>query len=177
MVNKYFMLCLFLLSGAAYGFNFGDGNVDIPEGFSGPVVQRLGPGANAMAFVFEHSPDAAALLQISSWNPGKPAPEMTREKLEAFSSQYLLQLLGGIERKTEEFKKGSVSFVMISNHPVAKIEWEGLLDGKRVHGTMYCFILNSKIYSFHAQDQVVFNGEYKNIAVKAFESAKFIHNQ
>lgn len=176
-MNKYLIFCLFLLSGLAHGFNFGDGSIDIPDGFNGPFSQSLGPGVNATAFIFEHTPQAATLLQISSWNPGKPMPEMSREQLEALSSKYLLEFLSGIERKREEFKKGVVTFVKVSNHPVAKIEWEGVLNGKSLHGTMYCFILNSKIYSFHTQDQVEFKGRYKDIAVKAFESANFIHNE
>jgi hypothetical protein len=168
-VLKYFCLLLVLFSGAVHAYDFGDGVIAIPEGFEGPISQNMGQ-ANITAYRYPHDTNTGTLLQITAWNPGQQFPQMSREELEAGSKRYLLQFLGGVQRKRDNFKQGDVEFIQISGLPVAKVEWDGAVQGTRVHGVMYCFLYNSTIYSFHTQDFSSFEGKYTKLAVDAFES-------
>ncbi|MCV6623458.1 MAG: hypothetical protein OIF51_17095 [Cellvibrionaceae bacterium] len=170
MIIRNIFFLLLLLSGIAQAYEFEDGSIEIPEGFEGPITQNMGQGVSSTAFSFLHGEAGGTLLQITTWNPGQKFPNMPKEELKDGSAQYLLQFLGGIERKRENFERGKVEFVEVSDHPLAKVNWKGNVMGKSVHGTMYCFIYNSKIYSFHTQDLASFNKKYTNLAVKAFES-------
>jgi hypothetical protein len=170
VVIRHIIFLLLLLSGIAQAYEFEDGSIEIPQGFEGPVTQNMGQGASSTAFSFPHSEAGGTLLQITTWNPGQEFPNMSKEELEAGSAQYLLQFLGGIQRKRENFERGEVEFIEVSGHPLAKVSWKGNAMGESVHGVMYCFIYNSKIYSFHTQDFASFNKKYTNLAVKAFES-------
>ena len=170
MTMRSLLFLLLLLSGIARAYDFEDGSIDIPEGFEGPITQHMGQGVSSTAYSYPHGESGGTLLQITTWNPGQEFPKMSKEELKAGSEQYLLQFLGGIERKRESFERGQVEFIEASGHPLAKISWKGSAMGKSVHGVMYCFIFNSKIYSFHTQDFDSFNKKYTNLAVKAFES-------
>lgn len=170
MVIRNILCLLLLVSGIAQAYEFEDGSIVIPKGFEGPITQNMGQGATSTAFTFPHDEAGGTLLQITTWNPGQKFPNISKEELKAGSEQYLLQFLGGIKRKRENFKRGQVEFVDVSSHSLAKVNWEGKAMGESVHGVMYCFIYNSKIYSFHTQDFASFNKEYTNLAVKAFEA-------
>lgn len=167
---RILLFLVMLISGVATAYEFEDGSIVIPEGFEGPIVQNMGRGTSSAAFSFPHGDFGATLLQITTWNPGQKFPEMSKDELKAGSEQYLLQFLGGIERKREHFERGEVKFIEVSGHPLAKVSWKGKAMGQSVHGVMYCFIFNSKIYSFHTQDFASFNEKYTRLAVNAFES-------
>jgi hypothetical protein len=166
------LFLLILLSGIAKAYDFEDGSIVIPEGFEGPITQNMGQGASSTAFSFPHGDSGGTLLQITTWNPGQKFPNMSKDELKTGSEQYLLQFLGGIERKRENFERGEVKFIEVSGHPLAKVNWKGKAMGENVHGVMYCFIFNSKIYSFHTQDLASFNKKYTSLAVNAFESVQ-----
>ncbi len=97
-------------------------------------------------------------------------PNLSRSELKEGSKHYLLQFLSGIERRRKDFERGEVEFIEVSGHPLAKVEWKGKSRGESLHGVMYCFIYNSKIYGFHTQDFSSYNKKYTNLAITAFES-------
>lgn len=170
MIFRFFYLLFFLVSVQVQAYDFGDGSIKIPEGFEGPVTQNMGQGASATAYTYPHDSNTGTLLQITTWDPGQSFPQMTNEELKSGSVQYLLQFLSGVQRKRDSFKKGEVELIEVSGQPVAKIAWSGSIQGKEVHGIMYCLVYNSKIYSFHTQDFSSFKGKYTKLAVTAFES-------
>lgn len=170
MKSRYLYLLFFLVSVQVQAYEFGDGSIKIPEGFEGPVTQSMRQGASVTAYTYPHDSNTGTLLQITSWNPNQSFPQMTNEELKVGSEKYLLQFLSGIQRKRDSFKKSGVEFIQISGQSVAKIKWSGAIQGKEVHGIMYCLIYNSKIYSFHTQDFSSFKGKYTQLAVGAFES-------
>lgn len=172
MKIRNLLFFLLLISGVIQAYDFEDGEIDIPEGFQGPITQNMGQGASSTAFSFPHDETGGTLLQITTWNPGQTFPEMSVADLKAGSEQYLLQFLGGIKLKRENFKQGQVEFIEVSGQSLAKVSWNGKAQGESVHGVMYCFIYNSKIYTFHTQDFTSLNKKYTNLAVKAFETIK-----
>lgn len=169
MIFRFLCLLLLLTPVQIQAYEFGDGSLEIPEGFEGPVTQNMGQGFSSTVFTYPHDSDTGTLLQISAWNPGQSFPQMTDQDLKIGTEQYLLQFLSGVQRKRESFKKGEVEFIEVSGHPMAKIQWSGTVQGKEVHGVMYCLVYNSKIYSFHTQDFLSFEGKYTDLAVNAFE--------
>jgi len=170
---RYLAGFLLLVSGWVQAFDFGDGVIEIPAGFEGPITQNIRQGASATAFIFPHDKHGNTLLQINTWNPGKKLPGMTQEELKTGSQKCVLKFLSGIERRRDNFQREQVQFIKISGHPVAKVNWRGMVQGKKVHGTMYCLIYNSKLLSFHTQDFSIFKGKYTSKAIHAFESIKF----
>ena len=168
-------LALFFISisTSANEYSFADASIKIPAGFEGPIEQKMGQGTSAIAFRHLHEDgNNATLLQITTWNPGKPFPEMSDDELKKGTAQYLAQFLSGVARKRNNFEQGDIEFITISDVPVAKVEWSGQLGSKKAHGVMYCYVFNSKIVSLHTQDLVEFNGLYLEQAVKAFETIK-----
>jgi len=169
--TRGFLFFLFvLISSTVKAYDFGDGSINIPDGFEGPITQSVGQGASLIGFTFPHGSAGGALLQITIWNPGQKFPEMSINELKAGSEKYLLQFLGGIEKKRNNFKQSQVEFVQISGNPAAKVTWTGLVQGEEAHGVMYCLVFNSTIYSFHTQDLSSYGGRYTKLAVNAFES-------
>lgn len=170
MKLRYLCFLVILISPFVHAYDFEDGIIDIPKGFEGPMSQNIGPGSSSTAYKFPHADGSAALLQITTWNPGTSFPQMSEQELKEGSKNYLLQFLGGIERKRENFERQEVEFIEISGRPAAKVEWNGTIQEKSIHGVMYCLVYNSKIYSFHTQDFSSFNGKYTKMAVNAFEN-------
>jgi len=167
------VIILFSCFSEANEFSFVDASINIPAGFDGPIKKNMGQGASTIAFQNLHKDENnATLLQITTWNPGKPFPEMTDEELKKGAAQYLEQFLSGVARKRSHFEKSEVEFIKISGVPAAKVNWSGEIDSKKAHGVMYCYVFNSKIISLHTQDLVEFGGLYLNQAVESFESIK-----
>lgn len=169
----YIIIIFLSFATHAKEFSFADASINIPEGFEGPIERSMGQGAKTIAFRNLHEDgNNATLLQITTWNPGKPLPKMTDDELKKGSAQYLEQFLSGVARKRNNFEKSEIEYIEISGVPVAKIMWSGEIDSKQAHGVMYCYVFNSKIISLHTQDLIKFNGRFLNQVVKAFESIK-----
>jgi len=160
------------IKGRAQVYNIADISISIPSGFEGPIKDNKDE-ADVTGFTFPHDGGGATLFQITTINPGKSFPEMSEDELKAGAKQYLLQFLEGVKRKRNNFKQDNVNFIKVSGQPIAKVTWTGDARGKSLHGVMYSFIYNSKIYSFHTQDFTTYNKKYTKLAVKSFESITF----
>lgn len=170
---RIFILGLFLcfINLHANALEFLGGEIEIPYGFEGPVTKNMGGGSSVIAFTKPHKGDGTGtLLQITVWDPGQSFPPMSDDELKKGSSKYLLQFLSGIERARSSFTSSDIKFVSISGIPVAKTEWKGKARGKNMHGTMYCYIYDSKIISLHTQDFEKYNGRYTDSVIASFES-------
>ena len=171
MKNILITLIIAVLSATASAFEFEQGRIDIPEGFEGPTTENMGPHTSVVAFVKRHpNKETGTLLQITSWNPGQKFPELSMDQLKEGAANYLLQFIGGIERKRTTFKKSSIEYVSISTVPAAKITWTGVASDRAMTGTMYCLIYQSNIISLHTQDFVEYGHKDIDSAVLAFES-------
>ena len=169
---RYLLAVLLVISGAAHAYRFGDGSIEIPEGFEGPVKEKMGRNGTMTAFKRPHETGKGALLQITAWEPDEQFSDLSTQRKKKLSKRYLLQFLGGIERRRDSFERDSVEFVRISGEPTAKVDWRWEVQGQSVHGVMYCLIVNSTIYSFQTQDLARFDGKYTAKAVDAFESVE-----
>ncbi len=169
MTVRLFSFFLLFICSSLHAYDFDAVSIKIPDGFEGPNEQSMGQGFISSAFAYPHQNGFSTLLQLSVWDPGQTFPSLTLDELKEGTKDYLLQFLGGVQRKRQSFEKSDVEFVEISDHPMAKINWRGQLKGQKLHGVMYCLIYESKVYTFHTQDLESSNGEYTQLAVNAFE--------
>jgi len=167
---KKLLILFFVFTPPVQAFDFEGGSLHIPAGFEGPITQDLNGQGNVYAFKRPHKDTSAALLQISVFDPGQKFPELSQEEMKEAASQYLLQFLGGVERRRTNFQRGPVQFLRIGGLPLAKISWNGDHNQQRLEGVMYCYIFKSRIVNLHTQDYSKYNRQYIEQAVRAFES-------
>jgi len=76
----------------------------VPAGFEGPTSADPGPGAHIDGYV-RHIPgqERGTLLQITTYDFGSKLKDMPKEELADAAEHYLLQFLGGVERKRTGF--------------------------------------------------------------------------
>ena len=166
-----FTFYLFIFSFGIHAFDFGEGKIEIPFAFEGPVTANPTPGVEVYGFTKNHFVGGkSALLQISKFSPPGGVPKLDEEERARYSKQYLLQFLGGIERQRSNFEKTQVEMIAISGVPTAKINWNGVANGESLHGVMYCLIHSGSILSFHTQDFTSFDSEFIDLAVTSIES-------
>ena len=165
-------LSLIILSFNSYAFEFEGGNIAIPETFLGPVIEKYNKNSRSIAFTKPHSKegDTGALLQLTVWGSDRALPELSNEGLKAAAEKYLLQFVGAIKKRRDNYSQSEVEYLTIANQPAAKINWQGSLNGKVLHGIMYCYITNNKIINLHTQDYVEYQGGNMLLATRAFEA-------
>jgi hypothetical protein len=172
MKSLFISTLLFLYSCSIFAYEFEFGDIQIPIGFEGPTLRNKGKSFHVTAFARPHSDGTSSLLQVSIWDPGQKLPLSSEEDFEQASSYYLLEFLSGEERSATEFNKSEIEIISISDFVVAKIKWTGIKFNREMHGTMYCFIHESKIVQLHTQDFIEYEGEYLLVAENAFETIK-----
>ena len=167
------IVLLLLVTQSAFGFEFEGGTIEIPSNFNGPIYRHMDGQGTVYGFKKTHKDGkTGTLLQLTVFEPGQKFPELSRQELKEGASNYLLQLLSGVERRRKMFVKSNVEFVEISSVPTAKITWTGSEYSRKMEGVMYCYIHNSKVIGLHTQDFIEYKGKYLSQAVQAFENIK-----
>ena len=115
-------------SAAAETFRFEGGSVEIPVGFTGPVEQRRGTELVLYGFTKRHAGrETATLLQITVLQPPGGLEPRTAEK-------YLLDFLGGVERRRTNFSRGPVESITIGGQAIARVNWRGRAENQSMKG-------------------------------------------
>lgn len=145
--------------------------VEVPVGFEGPVRQEQ-EGAIVVGFTKRNGPDSNTLLQITVYNLGSKL-EIDNDSLRAVAaSKFLLDFVGGVERRRMAFKRTEPVALKINGIPAAKLEWTGKLQGQETVGDMYSFVVDTHVIVFHTQDKGTTPSAAMNEAMRAFESAR-----
>lgn len=127
--------------------------LEIPPGFQGPVSGSQDASTEIVAFRWPYpAGDASTLLQITKYHFGLMLAEMPEEERGRAAQYYLQQFLGGIARRRSAFTSSEPVRVDLDGQPGAKVSWEGLAQGRRLTGVMYCVIVGTTVVSFHTQD-------------------------
>ena len=155
---------------AAGDFTLQPVTIAVPAGFEGPIRQQQ-QGATMVAFT-KSGPNAKTLLQISIYDFGKNQPKMTDAERKSAASKYLLDFVGGVERRRTNFRRTEPSPMTIGGAPAARLQWTGRLQGLDTVGVMYCFVAGTKVISFHTQDLGSEPTAAMGEAMQAFEAVK-----
>jgi len=146
----------------------------VPAGFEGPTSADPGPGAHIDGYV-RHIPgqERGTLLQITTYDFGSKLKDMPKEELADAAEHYLLQFLGGVERKRTGFHASKPTRVSLGKIPAARVEWTGTAQGEAMSGVMYCVIVGTTVVEFHTQGFRDSPPSDRVDALRAIESVKF----
>ncbi len=173
-----FMWCavLLVLSQSASAYDFGSGDIKVPEGFEGPVMKAPSEAFSAVGFTRRHADsDKSTLLQLTVFTPPNGIPALNQAKQIAFSKQYLMQFLEGVKRRRDNFSMSAIETVSIDGEPAVRIRWTGRSTDNDVelYGEMYCVIYQQQLLSFHVQDFTDFDADGYEAARSAVMAIEF----
>ena len=125
--------------------------LSIPEQFKGPVSGAPAEHTSTIAYAVSSSPGTpGAVLQVTRLEGDRPPPSLSEAEATRLRSQYLHQMLGGIERARADFTRSSPQNVRLGGLMASKITWKGKLRGVQTNGAMYCMVVGSDLVWLHA---------------------------
>jgi len=126
--------------------------LDVPLGFQGPISFSSAEG-NIIAFIKPHAnASTATLLQISILDARSEFSVLPPRDLGSASERYLSQALEGIARLRSNFASTKSTRVSLGGLPASRVTWVGEAENRKLHGVMYCVIVNNQVFQFHTQD-------------------------
>jgi hypothetical protein len=152
MIALLFVCFAALPPNAAVCADFGPVSIAVPEGFDGPLSSAR-DGGETTAWVKHHTDSSGGtLLQISTYNEGSALKGISAAQRAEGAKKYLLDFVGGVGRRRDDFKLGAVEPLSLAGLPAARVRWTGTLGEVSSIGVMYCVLIDTTIVSFHTQD-------------------------
>jgi len=151
--------------------------LDVPAGFVGP--ERMTPDHKTETIAYSRERPAGefrTLLQITIIDFGEKLREIPQDKRTIATEYYLLSFLEGIERRRSEYTESEPTTVVLGGQPASRAKWNGVIEGRKVHGIMYAVIADTKLYILHTQDSVDAPQSDMESAVRSIESLAFKRN-
>jgi hypothetical protein len=131
--------------------DFGPIFIPVPPGFEGPLAGGK-DGAMTSAWVKRHTDsDGGTLLQVSTYEEGALRGINGSQRADG-AKKYLLDFVGGIARRRDNFTLGPVESLSLDGLPAARVKWTGSVGSVAAIGVMYCVLVDTTIVSFHTQD-------------------------
>lgn len=155
---------LFALPLVAAEAHFGRVLLDIPPAFKGPERAAQGTGAESIGYLAAASRPGVpgTVLQLTRYTlPSVPA-NVSEGELVSATKQYLLEMLGGIEKRRTGFERGELEAVPLGGIRGFRVTWRGMAEPGPTNGVMYCVITASDAIFFH----VFGGGEEPSTAAK-----------
>lgn len=147
-------------------------SIDLPEGFEGPITQSSGP-LEIMAFTKPHKGQVtASLIQFSVINIKEAPSDTGLQSATVTNKEYLMKMLGGIERSRSNFWKGNYREISIAGISANKIEWSGDLEEKKMKGVFYTLIFHGHLYAINLQDILPYAENNLPNMIKTIETLK-----
>lgn len=154
-MKKIFALIVLLCVGAAViarEFSLEPVTLSIPSGFEGPVRQEH-QGLVVIGFAKARADSRSnTLLQVNLIDLGSRLNGLKESERGRAADKYLLDFVGGIERRRSNFQRSQPSRLTLARLPAAKLQWTGQVNGTDTIGVMYCVVVGTKVVTFHAQD-------------------------
>jgi hypothetical protein len=123
--------------------------IDVPTRFEGPASAE--PDANSKTYVvsvpaIDQSP--STVLQITTYDSGVDLHRSKNSESAEIPRLYLLQMLQGIERRTE-YRRSEPGSIRLAGNPGAEATWTGKADRLLTNGKMFCVVSESGLLFFH----------------------------
>lgn len=123
----------------------------VPSGFEGPVHENAGP-AHTDAYVRHIAgQERGTLLQITTADLSTGLKGMPVDRRAYLPERYLLQFLGGVERRRSGFKASKPAPTTLGGKPAMRSEWTGSTEGHAMSGVMYSVMSGDVLVIFHTQ--------------------------
>lgn len=127
-------------------------SIAVPAGFDGPTTGQK-EGTVMTAWVkHRDGEDGGTVLQISIVDMGATLNGITVAQRAEDARHYLLEFIGAVARRRDNFKLGEVEPVPLAGVPAARVRWTGGVGEVQAIGVMYCMVLGTSIISMHTQD-------------------------
>ena len=152
---------------------FGGVTLVVPDQFASPA--RAAPGSNAETIAFSVPRGAGVatnVLQLTRIDFDEPIRAITEDERLKATSQYLLQMLQGIERHRTSYTQSVPERTLLGGQVGARSTWKGELRDVSVNGVMYCILIGSRAIFFHAFGPGDTPDDELLLAVKAIESLR-----
>jgi hypothetical protein len=145
----------------------------VPDQFAGPARAAPASNAESIAFAVSRGPGVpGTALQITRYDFGDPLPMDTEDDKFNAASQYLLEMLKGIERHRTSYTQTVPVKALLAGTVSARSSWKGNLHGIPVNGVMFCFVRGSTVLFFHAFGSGDNPDDDMILAVKAIEDLR-----
>lgn len=169
------MLTLFASGGAsAAPFDGQTFVLDVPAGFDGPESKAMGPEGRVVAFTKTHpNADSAALLMISIHDMPSSLPALPAQEQGPESERYLGRFLAAMEQRRSNLASTPIKPVTLDGHPASRATWSGEREGQKLHGVMYCVVVDHQVFQLHAQDFDTAPAEDLRQAENSLEHVRF----
>jgi hypothetical protein len=165
-------LLMALCCAPGWSADLGPVSISVPEGFVGPLGGQK-DGAVTAAWVKHHpDSDGGTLLQVTTYDQGSALKGITRGQRAEGAKKYLMDFVGGVARKREDFKLGAIEVVSLAGLPAARVRWTGTIGTVSSVGVMYCVLVDTTVVSFHTQDTGLEITDAMKSAMAAIESTR-----
>jgi hypothetical protein len=152
MVLFLLFLSLVLPYGSGVCADFGPISIAVPQGFEGPLGGGKAGGMTA-AWVKRHvDSEGGTLLQVTTYDEGSSLQGFSASQRADGAKKYLLDFVGGVAQRRDNFKLGAVERLSLAGLPAARVMWTGTVGNVAGIGIMYCVLVGTTIVSFHTQD-------------------------
>jgi len=150
------LLCLcfsmVLRCGAVFSADVGPLSISVPPGFDGPSTGEKEGGVTSAWVKHRPGSEGGTLLQVTSIDMGAALNGITRAQRAEGAKHYLMEFVGGVARRRENFKQTEVEALSLAGVPAARLRWTGTVEGSPAIGVMYCVLVGTTIISLHTQD-------------------------
>ncbi len=157
----------------AASFTISPVTITVPLGFEGPLRQEMQDGITA-GFAKPGPARTSTLLQVTVYDFGARLKSPKYDERAAASAKYLSQFAGGVQRRRSGYQQSAIESLSISSIPASRLTWTGKLQGVDTVGVMYCFVVGTRVVSFHTQDVGAVPTLNMLEAVRAFETAQVL---
>jgi len=123
----------------------------VPAVFKGPAKAEADAGVEVLGYsASEGVTQPAAVLQLTRYVLPTVPDNLSDSELEQGTSQYLLQMMTGIERRRTEYTQTAPVKIRLGGKVAAKATWQGNSNGAAMNGTMYCVLSGKDVIWLHA---------------------------
>lgn len=123
----------------------------VPAVFKGPAKAEADAGAEVLGYsASEGVTEPAAVLQLTRYLLPTVPDNLSESELEKGTSQYLLQMMTGVERRRTEYTQSVPVKIRLGGRVAAKATWRGNSNGAAMNGTMYCVLVGKDVVWLHA---------------------------
>ncbi|GAB3252939.1 hypothetical protein [Chitinimonas naiadis] len=172
-----FLCSLLALPAMSAPYENTDISIDLPAGFSGPLVRKQNEQRYTLIFSKSYPDDPTkTVLQVTVTKLDKKPATMGDEDLIKVANRHLAENMADMSRHRDSFMAAPPERLKISGLPAARGTWTGKLQGKEVTGTLYTVLSGQNLFLLQTQDLKRVPAEGLQQAALAIETIRLKRN-
>jgi hypothetical protein len=140
--------------GAAQSRTYSDANfrLELPDGYLGPIEHAQGMSVSrGFRKPYAGTPLSTVIL-ITVHDYGASFAKRVAGERAAVTRETLGDIVAGVERNRNGFRRGDPRPVTIAGYSGLKVEWNGSAQDIAFDGVIYCVLAGSRVYAVQIQD-------------------------